>query len=432
MRRIPFSLVFTLALLCPCVARAQQPPANCSTTSQNLWVRDQLNTYYYWYQHLPTNVNPASFNSPEAFLEAVRYRPIDNSYSYITSAAANDAFYNESQVIKYGFTQNVSTSEIRVLEVWTGSPAEEAGLQRGDRITHVNGQTIATLVASNGLTAAFGPDTIGQSASIRFEKPSGEVVQRTMTKRPVTIPTVSLTRVVEQDGRRVGYLFFRNFVRPSVAALDDAFASLKTAGATELILDLRYNGGGLVDVAVHLASLIGGSRTAGQVMINYVHNDKVGPILNKTTRFNQAPEQALNLQRLIVITTRSSASASELIINALRPYIPVTVIGDTTYGKPVGQYGLNFCEKVLVPVAFSLKNAKDEGDFFDGIAADCAAPDDITHQLGESAEGSYAEALKFIRTGSCTLRADSEPRAVRLLRATAPRPTGWAALINAQ
>ena len=208
--------------------------------------------------------------------------------------------------------------------------------------------------------------------------------------------------------------------------------SLKAAGATELVLDLRYNGGGLVDVAVHLASLIGGARISGQVMINWTHNDKVGPILNKVTRFNETPEQTLNLQRLVVITTRSSASASELIINSLRPYMPVTVIGDTTYGKPVGQYGFNFCEKVLVPVAFSLKNANNEGDFFDGIPADCAAPDDITHQLGDPAEASYAEALTFIRTGACSARAEGAARTLRFGRVVAPRLTGFAALVNAQ
>jgi len=248
----------------------------------------------------------------------------------------------------------------------------------------------------------------------------------------VTIPTVSLTHIVDVDGRKVGYLFFRNFVRPSIAALNDAFAALKSAGATELILDLRYNGGGLVDVAVHLASLIGGTRTSGQVMINWVHNDRVGPILNKTTRFDETPEQTLNLQRLVVITTRGSASASELIINSLRPYIPVTVIGDTTYGKPVGQYGFNFCEKVLVPVAFSLKNVNDEGDFFDGIAADCAATDDISRQLGDPSEASYAEALTFLRTGACSPRSPGVSRALRALFEPASRPTGWAALLNAQ
>ena len=183
--------------------------------------------------------------------------------------------------------------------------------------------------------------------------------------------------MVEVDGRRVGYIFFSNFVQPSIAALNEAFAALKTAGANELVLDLRYNGGGLVDVAVHLASLIGGARTNGQVMLNYVHNDKIGPIYNKTTRFAN-PENALNLERLFVITTRSSASASELVINSLRPFMPVIFIGDTSYGKPVGQYGLRFCDKILYPVAFSIKNANLEGDYFDGIALDCQAADD-TH-----------------------------------------------------
>ena len=432
MRRISSSIVFVIALLCPWLAHAQQPPANCSITSQNTWVRDQLNRYYYWYQHLPADVNPARFTSPEAYLDAVRYRPIDNSYSYITTAAANEAFYSDSQFIGFGFGQQTTASEMRVLQVYDDSPALEAGLSRGDRITHVNGQSVASMVVNGTIGNAFGATEIGVVAEIEFVKPSGEQRSARMVKRLVTIPTVSLTQVVDVNGRKVGYLFFRNFVRPSITALDDAFAALKAAGATELILDLRYNGGGLVDVAVHLASLIGGTRTSGQVMINWVHNDRVGPILNKTTRFDETPEQTLNLHRLVVITTRGSASASELIINSLRPYIPVTVIGDTTFGKPVGQYGFNFCEKVLVPVAFSLKNVNNEGDFFDGIAADCAATDDISYQLGNPSEASYAEALTFLRTGACSPRAEGVSRALRALFEPAARPAGWAALLNAQ
>ena len=432
MRRALSGICFTLALLWPWSALAQTPPANCSTTSQNSWVRDQLTNYYYWYQHLPSNVNPASYNSPEAYLDAVRYRPIDNAYSYITSAAANDAFYSDSQFIGYGLSTQTLTTEMRVLQVYDASPALEAGLQRGDRITRINGQDVPAMIANGTIGNAFGASEVGVPADITFLKPSGEQRTARMVKRLVTIPTVSLTHVVDVNGRKVGYLFFRNFVRPSAAALDEAFAALKAAGATELVLDLRYNGGGLVDVAVHLASLIGGTRVSGQVMINWVHNDRIGPIANRVTRFPDTPEQTLNLQRLVVITTRSSASASELIINSLRPYMPVAVVGDTTYGKPVGQYSLNFCEKVLVPVAFALKNVNNEGDFFNGIPADCSASDDITHQLGDPAEASYAEALTFIRTGACSARAEGTARTLRFGRIVAPRLTGFAALINAQ
>jgi C-terminal processing protease CtpA/Prc len=280
------------------------------------------------------------------------------------------------------------------------------------------------------LSAAFGPDVVGQTVSIEFDKPTGEHKSAQMVKRIVTIPTVSLTRVYEYAGRRVGYIFFSNFVQPSTAALTEAFAALKTAGANELVLDLRYNGGGLVDVAQHLASLIGGTRTNGQIAFNYVHNDKIGPFLNKQTRFT-LPDNALTLDRLFVITTGSTASASELVPNALRAFIPVVFIGDTTYGKPVGQYGLRFCEKILYPVAFSIKNANLEGDYFEGIPPDCPAADDATHQLGDPEEASFAEALTFIRTGACTPHTASESRALRL-RPTMPRRVGWEALVNAQ
>ena len=424
------SIVFTAALLCPWITYAQTGPRSCNTTAQNLWVRDQLNEYYYWYQHMPPGVDPAGFNSPEAYLEAVRYRPIDNSFSFITEAASNDAFYSDSQFIGYGFGNQTTANEVRVLQVYVDSPASEAGLSRGDRIITINGRSVASLVADGTIGSAFGRADIGVATTIEWETLAGERRSARMIKRLVTIPTVSLTSVVDVDGRKVGYLFFRNFVQPSTAALTEAFAALKTAGATELVLDLRYNGGGLVDVAVHLASLIGGTRTNGQVMLNYVHNDKIGPILNKTTRFAN-PEQALNLQRLVVITTRGSASASELVINSLRPFMPVTIIGDSTYGKPVGQYGLRFCEKVLYPVSFSIKNANLEGDFFDGLPADCAAGDDYTHQLGDTSEASFAEALTFIRTGACSPKPAGEALAARAPRFVL-RPTGWAAILNAQ
>jgi hypothetical protein len=173
----------------------------------------------------------------------------------------------------------------------------------------------------------------------------------TLKKRVVTIPPVQMTKLYEVDGRKVGYIVFRNFVEPSVAALDDSFNALRDAGATELVLDMRYNGGGLVSVAQHLASLIGGDRMTGKVLAEYVHNDRHRE-LNSKLLF-QAKPNALNLTRLVVITTRASASASELIINGLRPYIPVTVVGDRTYGMPAFGFGYRAeLDSVAIDVSF--------------------------------------------------------------------------------
>lgn len=429
MRSAVLSLLFGAALLVPAApAAAQSGPRNCSVTSENLYVRAVLDQYYLWYRDLP-QVNPANYASPEAYLEAVRYRPRDTSFSYITSRAANEAFYGDSQFVGFGISTQTNATELRVLQVFPDSPASEAGLARGDHITEINGRSVQDLVTTGDIATAFGESEPGVSSSIVFRHREGESRQVSLTKRVVTIPTVSLTRTFRVDGRTVGYLFFRNFVQPSNAALDEAFAALKEAGATELVIDLRYNGGGLVSVATHLASLVGGPVTDGRVFGEYRHNDK-NTRLNEFLRFENPP-QALTLQRLFVITTHGSASSSELVINGLRPHIPVVIIGSTTYGKPVGQYGFSFCDKVLAAVSFSIVNADGQGDYFDGLAPTCAAGDDAEHDLGSAEEASLAEALRYIRTGQCSpTTAAPESRTLRA-RIAPERAYGLQSLINA-
>jgi C-terminal peptidase prc len=425
-RRVVVFFSLVAALLVGSPAGAQSGPASCTTTGQNLYVRDVMSDLYLWYEFMP-RVNPVRFSSPEEVLDALRYRPLDQTFSYITSRAANDAFYSDSQFIGFGLSTSTADGEMRVLQVFDDSPAAEGGLTRGDRIVEINGQSVSRLIENGQIGSAFGPSEVGVEASVVFTSRDGEQHRATMIKRLVTIPTVSLTRLFEVDGRKVGYLFFRNFVRPSFGALNDAFAAMKEAGVTELVLDLRYNGGGLVDVATHLSSLIGGTRTEGQIFAEFVHNDR-NTRYNEILRFGAA-ESALLLSRLLVITTRSSASASELVINGLRPFIPVVVIGDRTYGKPVGQYGIDFCDKVLAPVAFALLNADGEADYFDGISADCPAPDDVEHDLGVADEGSLAEALHYIGTGRCS--ASSEGTRTLRIRGDVQRATGWQAVVNA-
>jgi carboxyl-terminal processing protease len=428
MRPVVLGLVLLLGGAGVWPAVAQNGPASCSVTGQNLYVRDVLQDLYLWNEFLPS-VNPTSFASPEDYLEAVRYRPLDSRFSYITSAAASNAFYSDSQFVGYGFSTSLLGDELRVLQVYPDSPASEAGLARGDTILEVDGRSVRSLVDSGQIGSAFGPSEIGVSSEVLFRSVAGVERRQRMTKRLVTIPTVSLTRAYDVEGRRVGYLFFRNFVRPSVAALDEAFAALSQAGVSELVLDLRYNGGGLVDVAVHLSSLIGGAPTAGQSFATFTHNAR-NAFRDETLRFADATGPAPTLSRLIVITTRSSASASEGVINGLRPFMPVVLIGDATYGKPVGQYLTEFCGKVLAPVSFSLKNANGEADYFDGFAPTCVAGDGIDRELGDPAEASLAEAFHYIRHGECSLPSD------RVLPSRARggpdrRAAGWQSLVNA-
>ena len=424
--RLRLALVMLAAIAGPGAALAQ---TDCTIPGQNLFVRNTLQDVYLWYRELP-DPNTALFDSPEAYLEAVRFRPLDERFSYITTEAASDAFFSDSQFIGIGlgYTFEGEAQEMRLTEVYPGSPAFDGGLRRGHRILAINGTTVADLIARGEFGGAFGPSEIGVAVAIRFRDLAGAEAEATLTKRLVTIPTVSDTRVLDVDGRKVGYLVFRNFVQPSVAALTTAFAQLRAGGANELVIDLRYNGGGLVSVAQQLGGHIGGAATARQTFVRFVHNDKNSH--RDTTYLFPTLVASLNLSRVVVIATHASASASELVINSLRPFMPVTVVGDATYGKPVGQYGYRFCGKVLFPVAFSGKNARDEGDYFGGIPADCRAPDDLDHELGDAAEGSLAESLRFLQSGSCSAAAAARARAARAPR---PRftPDGWRQLLGA-
>jgi C-terminal peptidase prc len=419
------AVVAALVLFVAVAPSAAQTPVNCTTLGKNMFVRDVMTDLYFWYREVPT-LNPARYDSPEAYLEALRYMRLDHSYSYITTRESSEAFFSESQFVGFGFGTEIVNGELRVLQVFSESPAAEAGLARGDRIQQIGGREVSALIASGDIDDAFGPSTLGFSLEIAFRGADQTLRRVTMTKRAVTIPSVSTTKVFDLEGRRVGYVFFRNFVRPSFDALDKAFATLKEARVDDLVLDLRYNGGGLVDVAQHLVSLIGGLRTEGQVFAESFHNDRYATF-NSVTRFETIPN-ALALPRLVVITTRASASASELVINALRPFIPVVVIGERTYGKPVGQYGIPFCDKLIAPVAFTLRNADGYGDFFDGFAADCPAPDDIDHALGDAEEGSLREALTFVRTGACS---PPPPAPLRRQLPEPARATGWHAVVGA-
>jgi len=435
--RLAATFVASLALSCgsgsPTSPDSSPRPTgtSCTTLGEVTFVRDTLQAWYYWYKELPSP-DPASFSSPEAYLDAVRYRTLDSSFSFITTKASSDAFYSDSQFIGFGLSyKQTSDAELRLVQAFPGSPAADAGMNRGDYLLSVNGKAVADLLRTGEIDTVFGAEQVGVTADIAWRDLQRRQHSATLAKRLVTIPTVSQTAVLDAGSSRVAYIHFRNFVQPSVDALNTAFTQVRDAGATELVLDLRYNGGGLVSVAQHLAGLVGGDPLVGKVFVQFTHNDK--QTSHDTAYRFEAKPQALGLSRLVVIATRGSASASEAVVNGLRPYMDVKVVGDRTYGKPVGQYGFDFCDKVLYPVAFLVTNALGQADYFDGIPADCAAADDVDHPLASPEEASLAEALYVVRHGRCSGRAAAEAEVQARLRGRVRAiPTDpWRRLLNA-
>ncbi|NJK31290.1 MAG: hypothetical protein HC927_02115 [Deltaproteobacteria bacterium] len=189
------------------------------------------------------------------------------------------------------------------------------------------------------------------------------------------------------------------FVETTKAELSQAFAEFEDAGVSKLIIDMRYNGGGLISVAEMTVNLAVGAGHAGDVAYRFEYNDNLASEDYQTTIADI--DHSLDLDEIVFLTSSRTRSASELVINALFPYAEVTLVGGDTGGKPVGSKGFDFCEKVLFPITFRLVNAAGATDYFDGLPASCFAADDVLHQLGDPDEEMLATALDFLGTGSC-------------------------------
>jgi hypothetical protein len=215
-------------------------------------------------------------------------------------------------------------------------------------------------------------------------------------------------KIIDNGGRKAGYVNLRTFINTADPALRQAFASFKAQGVTDIILDMRYNGGGLVSIAQLVGDLMGADRSTSDVLSFTTFRPSKSS--NNSTRFFQPQPQSIAPTRIAFIGTGSSASASELVINTFIPYLHnrAALVGTNTYGKPVGQIAVDqaSCDDRLRVVAFKTENVARQGDYFNGLAAtveaSCAAGDDFTRQLGDPQEASTRAALDFLAGRPCT------------------------------
>ena len=233
---------------------------------------------------------------------------------------------------------------------------------------------------------------------------TGEARSVELTSAVYTVNTVLHSQVIthpQYDGG-IGYLVFEQFLSPSEAELDRVLGAFQQSGINDLILDLRYNGGGLTRIARKLMSQIAGPGTDDQLLIEYQHNNKY-TALNYERRFEPQSIQ-LDLKRLVVLTTSATASASEIVINSLRPYIDVVIVGDTTFGKPYISIGREFCGKRISAMSAQGVNANGVS-VFNGLSADCSASDDVTRDFGVETggviEGMVKSGADYLVFGTC-------------------------------
>ncbi len=400
------------------------PSSGCSLRERQNWAFAQLNEWYLFPETLPASLDPTPYSTVDDYIDALtagaRAQSRDRYFTYITSIAAENAYYNSGSSAGYGIRLATDTVQRRVFinEAFEGAPALAAGIDRGAEIVAIGTsatdlRNVSDMMASGGagaVTTALGPDTPGTTRTFRITDSAG-TRNVTVSKADYTLTPVSArygAKVIDDGGKKVGYINLRTFITTANTPLRTAFANFRAQGVTELIIDFRYNGGGLVSVAELMGDLMGANRLTSDVF-SYTTFRTSKSSDNSTRRFSPQSE-SIAPTRVAFIGTGGTASASELVINSFLPYLGANagLVGGNTYGKPVGQIALDksACDDRLRVIAFALQNRDRQGEYYTGLAntmqSTCRAADDISRPLGDPAEASTRAALDFLAGRSCT------------------------------
>lgn len=384
-------------------------PEVCTLSTRKKFVYDVMHDSYLWADE--TKVidydDNTTYPDEEILLKDLR-NPLDR-FSFIMPKKAYDNFFVAGKNIGYGIyfqldvTDDGNVTAMDILLVYPGSPAGLAGLRRSDKITAIDGKSVDTVLKDAALEAHYFEEDKPVSAIFHVVHADSSQSDLNITKSEYDVKSVIKSDIFETpEKRKVGYLLFQSFVGTSEKELNTAFNTFKKAGVDDLVLDLRYNGGGYIYIANQLGSLIGGWRSLGKIFNKTVFNSRYSRY-NSETRFHYLTD-SISLPRVFILTTKTTCSASELVINALRAQsvdVEVVQIGGSTCGKPYGMYPLYYCERYLLAVDTKNTNADGVGDYVDGIAPQCKADDDITHDFMDPQEKMFATALYYIQNDSC-------------------------------
>lgn len=478
-----FFLVAAACLASSCKKEPKAEPETSPAGTREELTKDSIFLYaksvYLWNDALPTyqefnprkytqrgnhldNINQELFDITQLPINPQTGRPYEflsqganfPKYSYITDEDSADPSRTgevslEGVGTDFGFALTAvgtdNNFEMFIRYVNPGSPAASLGLNRGDVLTEINGRNLGSNFVSDGnfINSAFDQ----QSINLSGRKPNGTTFTRTLSKATYVSSPVFKDTVIARTGKTIGYLALARFSNPSNAqpALDQSFAEFSASNVTDLVIDLRYNGGGYVATAEYLINLIAPPRLNGTTMfIEYFNKTmqdgraeilKNQPLLDENGKQRFASGRALtlfdvdysvagntylfskkgslnNIANVVFIVTGSTASASELVINSLRPHLNVKIVGEQSYGKPVGFFPIDIDVYDVYYSMFQSRNSLGEGDYYAGFTPDANTADDVTRDFGDAQENSLAAAIRYLTAGTFTA---SSPATVRLM-----------------
>jgi len=392
-----------------------------SVEDEKAWVRSFVDERYLWYKDVPV-LDPKLYKSAEQYFEYLKtqaknkaggdldrfhWSETKEAYEQYTNGIAIDYGIDWSQIVKD------PPRNVIIYNVEPNSPAGTARVRRGDKLIKVDGIDV---VNAPDVTPIYNGTFPQDNSPHTFELQRGTTTLSVTLKAGLYDRTpVREAKVFTDNGRRVAYLYFDSFVAKSQDALIAEFKSFSDQNATELVLDIRYNSGGLLYISSQLAYMIAGQTTSsGKIFYKLVYNDKrtrenytygfIPDPLNASYKSDTSRRlPSLNLSRVTLLVDHGTASASEAVINGLRGIgVTVNLIGATTYGKPYGFTPQSNCGRYYYAVEFKGENHQGFSDYDAGFAPTCTVKDDLNFQLGDVTEPRLAEALQYLQSGKCT------------------------------
>ncbi|WP_431259679.1 S41 family peptidase [Roseateles chitinivorans] len=441
-----------------CAPGNTEAAANLRTGSlgaEKSWVRAYLDEAYLWREDVPSiDASAAAYSGSDVGAALNAYfedllspaRTASNKrkdqFSFVMSTREWNALSQGGVEVGYGIEWSMKSPTpprgLRVAFVEPGSVADLAGVRRGDTLVTADGAAadVADAAGVNTLNAALFPDTAGTSHRFALTSNAGVPRNVTLAAGSITKTPVPTTQVITAaDGAKVGYLLFNDHILTAESQLITAMQNFSTSGVSDLVVDLRYNGGGYLFIASELAYMIaGGTATSGKTFEQLRYNSKRAAetsspdsktpfysqscLLSGNNCTSQQPLPALNLRRVFVLAQSGTCSASEALINGLRGVdVDVVLVGGTTCGKPYGFTAKDNCGYSYFPIEFVGTNNKGFGDYADGFVPagpgatgvrGCQVADDFNHALGDANEAMLAAALQYRSSGTCPAVSPSE------------------------
>jgi len=368
---------------------------------------------YLWYNQIPTNFSSSNYADLSAMMTGLRAFSTEPGFSGAAdrwSFAVPKTQWNAVATGSAGdFGLQVffrSASDLRVKLVEPESPAGRAGVRRGWQIVKINGSDNISTSNTN-----FVVQNVFQSSttSFTFKKPDNSLVTLSLNAGNYRERPLLFDAVIQQGGRKIGYFVFNAFMGDTSAVynqFESMFSRFSAAGINDLVVDLRYNGGGYVTMQEKLANYIAPGSANGGMMMKQQFNDRNNRY-NETTNFNK--RGSLNLPRVIFIVSRSTASASELLINNLKPWMDVVLVGPSkTHGKPVGYFPIPVKDWYIFPVSFRTVNKNGQGSYFDGLPVNATVADGLDKDWGDVTESSLQAALSYSINGTFSMAGRTE------------------------